>query len=629
LDGAYAREIRKQLLAEVRTELAGKMMEEVPAETRHLVHQVLDQHNYFVDPEKAGWYERRTLSQLSSDLLHGLELHLGTIQLDALADTSFRELPVSLRESVLSLLDSERLLADRAERLRLTQTGTLGDLSAGAREAVARHLGRQRLVEIRDRRPPALADDDREMVWAFLRDQGYFTDEFKEELFPYQRLDEFDAETRQTVEKALADQTALELDSKPIGDLSPELQASLKTRLSESGFFVDQSRLRQVHELPAESLPDELRQAVEVATGSHLLADLETTPVASLPARTQQALRRYLDQIGFFVDPKLQSKTLDRRLGDLGSELYDRIVADVAAYLRAEIGDTPVADLSEELRQGLREALEALGHFDSIEAREQALSQTLGSMRREDLEALAGVLGQAQLNAWHEKRLLDLPVADQEAILSHLQARDWFLDQARFEQMQSQPLRKLLDGSEHGVIETLRREQLDNLRNQRLATLSRDQRLQVHRALQDMGLDTEDSQTRLLQRQKLGELEDEVYRDLSWQLGSQLSADWGPAHFQDLDQEEQALIAAYLGRRIMGRIERRVLLHTISRLWIDYLTDIEDLRRGIGLEAYGQRDPLIEYKRRAFELFAELGDNIRRTVVRSLFQQVPEPLGAE
>jgi preprotein translocase subunit SecA len=56
------------------------------------------------------------------------------------------------------------------------------------------------------------------------------------------------------------------------------------------------------------------------------------------------------------------------------------------------------------------------------------------------------------------------------------------------------------------------------------------------------------------------------------------------------------------------------------------LTDIEDLRRGIGLEAYGQRDPLIEYKRRAFELFEELGDNIRRTTIRILFRQPPEVL---
>jgi preprotein translocase subunit SecA len=79
----------------------------------------------------------------------------------------------------------------------------------------------------------------------------------------------------------------------------------------------------------------------------------------------------------------------------------------------------------------------------------------------------------------------------------------------------------------------------------------------------------------------------------------------------------------------MGRIEQTALLYSISRLWIDYLTDIEDLRRGIGLEAYGQRDPLVEYKRQAFELFEDLGANIRRTVVRSLFRYAPEPLRAQ
>ena len=104
---------------------------------------------------------------------------------------------------------------------------------------------------------------------------------------------------------------------------------------------------------------------------------------------------------------------------------------------------------------------------------------------------------------------------------------------------------------------------------------------------------------------------------------------WRGLRFQDLSEDQTALLSGYLGRRIMGRIERRVLLHTISRLWIDYLTDIEDLRRGIGLEAYGQRDPLVEYKRRAFELFEELSDNIRRTVVRSIFRQPPEPLEAD
>ncbi|MEJ2207417.1 MAG: hypothetical protein P8129_00065 [Anaerolineae bacterium] len=131
---------------------------------------------------------------------------------------------------------------------------------------------------------------------------------------------------------------------------------------------------------------------------------------------------------------------------------------------------------------------------------------------------------------------------------------------------------------------------------------------------------------RPLRHQALEELERAVYDDLLREMGRGAIAGWGSQHFQELPAEEQSLLASYLGRRIMARIERRVLLHTISRQWIDYLTDIEDLRRGIGLEAYGQRDPLVEYKRRAFELFEELSKNIRRTVVRSLFRQAPEPL---
>ncbi|MGD8516214.1 MAG: hypothetical protein PVG54_04530, partial [Anaerolineae bacterium] len=130
-------------------------------------------------------------------------------------------------------------------------------------------------------------------------------------------------------------------------------------------------------------------------------------------------------------------------------------------------------------------------------------------------------------------------------------------------------------------------------------------------------------------RQPLRDLGGNVYRRLLQDLGGQAVQEWGATKFQDLDQDSQRVLSAYLGRRIMSRIEQRVLLHTISRLWIDYLTDIEDLRRGIGLEAFGQRDPLVEYKRRAFELFEELGDNIRRIAVRSLFRQSPAPLAPE
>jgi len=76
----------------------------------------------------------------------------------------------------------------------------------------------------------------------------------------------------------------------------------------------------------------------------------------------------------------------------------------------------------------------------------------------------------------------------------------------------------------------------------------------------------------------------------------------------------------------MHQIEKNVMLHFISQLWIDYLTAIEDLRQGIGLVAFGQRDPLVEYKRRAFQMFGELKDHIRRSVVANIFRWPPQPL---
>ena len=70
----------------------------------------------------------------------------------------------------------------------------------------------------------------------------------------------------------------------------------------------------------------------------------------------------------------------------------------------------------------------------------------------------------------------------------------------------------------------------------------------------------------------------------------------------------------------MGEIEKSLLLHTIDMLWIDHLDVIEHLRRGIGLQGYGQRDPLVEYKKEAYRLFHELMAAIDRQVAHAIFK---------
>jgi preprotein translocase subunit SecA len=67
-------------------------------------------------------------------------------------------------------------------------------------------------------------------------------------------------------------------------------------------------------------------------------------------------------------------------------------------------------------------------------------------------------------------------------------------------------------------------------------------------------------------------------------------------------------------------IERDILLQVIDSKWIDYLHNLDAMREGIGLRAYGQKDPLIEYKREAFDMFQQLTYDIQRETLNILFR---------
>ncbi|OGH83361.1 MAG: preprotein translocase subunit SecA [Candidatus Magasanikbacteria bacterium RIFOXYB1_FULL_40_15] len=71
---------------------------------------------------------------------------------------------------------------------------------------------------------------------------------------------------------------------------------------------------------------------------------------------------------------------------------------------------------------------------------------------------------------------------------------------------------------------------------------------------------------------------------------------------------------------VMRGIEKSVLLRAIDSLWVEHLVSIDYLRTGIGLRGYGQRDPLIEYKKETYEMFNELQSAIQKEVVYSFFK---------
>ena len=66
-------------------------------------------------------------------------------------------------------------------------------------------------------------------------------------------------------------------------------------------------------------------------------------------------------------------------------------------------------------------------------------------------------------------------------------------------------------------------------------------------------------------------------------------------------------------------LERVVLLKVIDRKWMDHIDDMDQLRQGIGLQAYGQRDPLVEYKMAGFDMFDEMTANIQEDTIRLLY----------
>lgn len=69
----------------------------------------------------------------------------------------------------------------------------------------------------------------------------------------------------------------------------------------------------------------------------------------------------------------------------------------------------------------------------------------------------------------------------------------------------------------------------------------------------------------------------------------------------------------------MREFERMILLQVIDSQWKDHLLEMDHLKEGIGLRGYGQKDPLIEYKKEGFEMFQSMLDRIEEDAVRYLF----------
>jgi len=78
------------------------------------------------------------------------------------------------------------------------------------------------------------------------------------------------------------------------------------------------------------------------------------------------------------------------------------------------------------------------------------------------------------------------------------------------------------------------------------------------------------------------------------------------------------------GKEVARALERTAVLSTIDNKWMDHLRELDAVKEGIGLRAYGQKDPLLEYKKESFEMFKQLLDEINQEAISLIWKAIPE-----
>ncbi len=110
---------------------------------------------------------------------------------------------------------------------------------------------------------------------------------------------------------------------------------------------------------------------------------------------------------------------------------------------------------------------------------------------------------------------------------------------------------------------------------------------------------------------------DETSADTLWdQGGREAIADY----LRELADARLDARAAEIGDADWAQVERIVLVRTIDSLWVEHLTELDDMRRGIGLRGYAQQDPLNEFRREAYRMYEEFRALIRHGVASSIFR---------
>ena len=117
--------------------------------------------------------------------------------------------------------------------------------------------------------------------------------------------------------------------------------------------------------------------------------------------------------------------------------------------------------------------------------------------------------------------------------------------------------------------------------------------------------------TRIFPIQEIFTSEDEVYELDANEITDQL-IEYADKLYDKREQE--------FGEDMMRRLERAIMIRSVDNMWVEHLTTMDGMRQGIGLQAAGQRDPLVQYKHQGFEMFRDLIEHIESDIARTIFR---------
>ncbi len=619
--------LRDHLLGELERELSQKLIGEFDPHVQDVVQDYLKGTDYFLDEDKARQFANLTFSSLDIKVVHQLEQEVGEQIVAEIEERKFMNLDQETRESILNYLDLEGLFKKKRKREQFVKL-SLAEVDKGIRDGIAYHLGRHRLAEFRDVRFADLREKLRNQIWRQLRDDGYFFDKEKEEYLEIEEIGNLDPDLRKGIRSALREHLEQLLTEHKMVELPAEMQASIEQYLMEQDYFVDHSRLEEFEASIATDLDPKTLAVTGQYLGERRLTVAHERKLSELEDGLRQEIEQYLLGTDLLADEAKKKKFMQRRVADLDDGIFGGLVESSGRDLAQETMTLQIAEFDESDRESLRDYLDTVGYFldqDALSQFEQGSLSHL-SLDKREYEGLASWLGQRWLDENSSITFSALEEGLREKIEGNLRSSGHFLDDVKLERFQQGGLSELDEETRVALLRHLWQRREQALTQQRLTDLDEQTRHSVESFLagRDSGLD--EQAMAKYEGTKLGHLDEISRGEFARYIGHQRLNNVGDKRIANLDEPERSELQHYLGKRLVDQIEKNLMLGFISRLWVDYLTAIEDLRQGIGLQAYGQMDPLVEYKRRAFRMFGELNDNINRMVVGNVFRYPPQPL---